>query len=200
MGRTWKQWYQRRVREDRYMLTLVRLHGQRYTRSLSNLEEVKATTIISVKKGNRVVMIGDGQATIGSRVAKSGIKKIRRLRHGVLVGMAGNAGEGLAFIETFEKYLEEASGNLNLACTHLVKNWRADPFRREVNVSLCVTDGKSNMVVSGSGDVIVSEDGIMAVGSGGYYATAAARALMDLDMNAEEIARKAMYVLSPPPF
>jgi len=155
-----------------------------------------STTILSVRKGNKVVMIGDGQVSQGSTVCKSNAVKVRTLYEGkILVGMAGSAGDCLTLIEHLEGFVESSSGNLTLACVNLVKAWRTDKMLRHLNANLCVADKKSSFLVSGDGTVLEPEDGLMAVGSGGLFALASAKTLVDnTEIDAEEIARKAMKI------
>ena len=140
-------------------------------------------------------MIGDGQVSRGATVVKGNAVKVRRLRDNILVGMAGAAGDCLTLIERLERALDETSGNLLRAAISLAKAWRTEKYLRHLDAIICAADNEVSLMVAGNGDVIQPEDGIMAVGSGGVYALAAARALVDIDgLDAEHIARKAMKI------
>eukprot|EP01126_Amoeba_proteus_P056700 TRINITY_DN7158_c0_g2_i5.p1 TRINITY_DN7158_c0_g2~~TRINITY_DN7158_c0_g2_i5.p1 ORF type:complete len:220 (-),score=23.58 TRINITY_DN7158_c0_g2_i5:84-698(-) len=155
---------------------------------------IRSTTIICVRKGNKVVMVGDGQMTEGNAiVAKSTTKKVRKLRSGVLVGMAGNAGDCLALLDILESHLEE-TGDLLGACVNMVKAIRTgERWRTQLDAHLVVADKIHSFIVQSSGTIIEAEDGLLSLGSGGDYALASAKALIDIDgLDAEYIARKAM--------
>ncbi|MGE5587546.1 MAG: ATP-dependent protease subunit HslV [Clostridia bacterium] len=138
-----------------------------------------ATTVVAVKKGDHVAIAGDGQVTLGNTVMKHRAKKVRRIHDGkVLAGFAGAAADAFALFEKFEGKLEEFRGNLPRAAVELAKEWRLDRALRRLEALLVVADASHLLVVSGSGDVIEPDDGVVAVGSGGPYALAAARALM----------------------
>jgi len=158
-------------------------------------EEWRSTTILCIRKGSKVTMIGDGQVSRGSTVLKGNALKVRRIRKDILVGMAGAVGDCLALIERLEKHLDETAGNLTRACVSLAKAWRTEKYLRELNATLCVADPTVSLMVTGNGDVIEPADGIMAIGSGGTYALACAKGLIDLDdMDSEEIAKKSMKI------
>ena len=155
------------------------------------------TTILAVRKGGRVVVAGDGQVSLGPTVIKSGARKVRRIEpggHPVVVGFAGSTADAFTLLERLERKLESAPGQVQRACVDLAKDWRMDRYLRNLEAMLIVTDGTELFVVTGSGDVLEPEYGIAAIGSGGMYALAAARALIDGDLDAEAIARRAMEI------
>jgi ATP-dependent HslUV protease subunit HslV len=158
-----------------------------------------ATTIIAVKKDNQVAIAGDGQVTFGqATVMKHGAKKIRRLFHDkVLAGFAGSVADAFTLFDKFEGKLEEYHGNLTRAAVELAKEWRTDKMLRQLEALLIVADQHNLLIVSGSGEVIEPDDGIAAIGSGGNYALAAARALMKhTAMPPGEIVREALMIAS----
>lgn len=158
-----------------------------------------ATTIVAVKKGNQVAMAGDGQVTFGqATVMKHSARKVRRLFHGqVLAGFAGSVADAFTLYEKFEHKLEEYQGNLQRAAVELAKEWRMDKMLRNLEALLIVADRQSILLLSGSGEVIEPDDGIAAIGSGGNYALAAARALVKhSDLQPAELVREAMEVAS----
>ncbi len=154
------------------------------------------TTILSVRKGDSVVVTGDGQVSLGQTVIKSNAKKVRRLAHGeVISGFAGATADAFTLFERLEAKLEQHPGNLTRACVELAKDWRTDRFLRRLEAMMAVVDKNVSLVLTGTGDVLEPEDGLIGIGSGGNYALAAARALIDRDdMDAEAIARRAMSV------
>lgn len=155
----------------------------------------RSTTILSVRKGGTVIVAGDGQVTLGATVMKSNARKVRRLGKGdVLAGFAGATADAFALFERLETKLEQHPGNLARACVELAKDWRIDRYLRRLEAMMAVADAKTSLILSGTGDVVEPEDCLIGIGSGGPYALAAARALIDLDMSAEEIARKAMKI------
>jgi ATP-dependent protease HslVU, peptidase subunit len=155
----------------------------------------RSTTILSVRKGGSVIVAGDGQVTLGATVMKSNARKVRRLGKGdVLAGFAGATADAFALFERLEVKLEAHPGNLARACVELAKDWRTDRYLRRLEAMMAVADAKTSLILSGTGDVVEPEDGLIGIGSGGPYALAAARALIDLDLSAEEIARKAMKI------
>ena len=157
------------------------------------------TTILAVRKGGKVVIAGDGQVSLGQTVIKAGARKVRRLEPGgqpVLCGFAGSTADAFTLLERLEKKLEAAPGQLARACVELAKDWRTDRYLRNLEAMLIVTDGKDLLVVTGAGDVLEPENDIAAIGSGGNFALAAARALYDGDLDAEAIARRAMAIAS----
>lgn len=157
-----------------------------------------ATTILSVRRGDRVAIGGDGQVTLGTTVMKSDAVKIRKLLDGkVLVGFAGSAADGFALLERFESKLKDYPNNVPRAATELAKLWRTDRMLRRLEAILVVVDPKHSLLVSGSGDVIQPTDGILATGSGGGFALASARALMaHSTLGASEIVRESLLIAS----
>jgi len=153
------------------------------------------TTILSVRKGGLVVVAGDGQVSMGNTVVKANARKVRRLGGGqVIAGFAGATADAFALFERLESKLEEYPGNLTRASVELAKDWRTDRYLRRLEAMMAVADAKTSLVLSGTGDVLEPEDDIIGIGSGGPYALAAARALLPLDLGAEEIARRAMKI------
>jgi len=155
------------------------------------------TTIIGVRRGGMVVVAGDGQVSLGQTVIKGTAKKVRRLSPGgreVVVGFAGSTADAFTLLERLEKKLEAAPGQLVRACVELAKDWRTDKYLQKLEAMLIVTDGVTLLVVTGAGDVLEPENEVAAIGSGGNFALAAARGLMETDLGAEEIARKAMAI------
>ncbi|QJE71729.1 ATP-dependent protease subunit HslV [Aerophototrophica crusticola] len=154
------------------------------------------TTIICVRKGGQVVIAGDGQVSMGQTVMKSNAKKVRRLAGGsVMAGFAGATADAFALFERLEAKLEQHPGQLTRAAVEMAKDWRTDRYLRRLEAMMAVADRDVSLVITGNGDVLEPEDGIIAIGSGGNYALAAARALADReDMDAEAIARKAMKI------
>lgn len=193
--------------------TLIRRRPQTFTRAMSDDPSTKwrSTTILCVRKDNKVVIVGDGQVSNGYTVCKGNAIKVRKLAGDVIVGMAGtsvsiiahlsgSAGDCLTLIDHLEGLLGEASGNLTMACVNLVKAWRTEKILRRLNAQLVVADKTKTLLVSGTGDVVEPEDGLVAIGSGGLYALSAAKALVDIEgIDAEEIARKSMLVYSISP-
>lgn len=153
------------------------------------------TTILCVRKGAGVVMIGDGQVSMGQTVIKSNARKVRTLKAGhVLAGFAGATADAFTLFERLEGKLEK-HGDLTRACVELAKDWRTDRYLRRLEAMMAVADTKASLVLTGTGDVLEPEDGVIGIGSGGNYALAAARALVDRDdMDAEAIARRAMEI------
>ncbi len=157
------------------------------------------TTIIGVKKDGQVVIAGDGQVSLGQTVIKGSARKVRRLSPGgfdILAGFAGSTADAFALLERLEAKLEATPGQLARASVELAKDWRTDKYLQKLEAMLIVTDGADMYVITGAGDVLEPEHDVTAIGSGGNYALAAARALMDSDLSAEEIARKAMAIAS----
>lgn len=153
------------------------------------------TTILSVRKGNRVVVAGDGQVTLGNTVVKSNARKVRPLGRGVIAGFAGATADAFTLFERLESKLEQHPGQLTRACVELAKDWRTDRYLRRLEAMMAVADRDVSLVLSGTGDVLEPEDGLIGIGSGGAYVLAAARALLDRDdMDAEAIARRAMEI------
>ncbi len=160
------------------------------------LPKIRSTTILSVRRGNSVVLGGDGQVSLGDTVIKSNTKKVRRLyKDQVLAGFAGGTADAFTLFERFEGKLEEYSGNLVRSAVELAKDWRTDRFLRRLEALLVVCDLNESLIISGNGDVIQPEDGLMAIGSGGNYAKAAAKALIEsTDLNARQIVEKSLAI------
>ena len=155
----------------------------------------RSTTILSVRKGGRVVVAGDGQVTAGNTVMKSNARKVRRLSKGeVIVGFAGATADAFALSERLEAKIEQHPGNLTRACVELAKDWRMDKYLRQLQAMMAVVDARTSLILSGNGDVVEPELGLIGIGSGGPYALAAARALFEGDLSAEDIARRAMKI------
>jgi len=158
-------------------------------------ERWRSTTILSVRKGGTVVIAGDGQVTLGQTIMKSNARKVRRLGKGdVIAGFAGATADAFALFERLEAKLELHPGNLARACVELGKDWRTDKYLRQLQAMMAVADEKTTLLISGTGDVVEPEDGILGIGSGGNYALAAARALLEFDLPAEEVARRALGI------
>jgi len=159
--------------------------------------KTRSTTIIGIVHNGKAAMAGDGQVSLDDTIIKSKATKIRTMLDGkVLTGFAGTAADALALFELFEKKLDEFSGNLQRASIELAKEWRTDRILRQLQAVIAATDGKHIFLISGTGDVIEPDDGIVAIGSGGPYALAAARALIFANpkMTAEKIVRKALEI------
>ncbi len=160
------------------------------------MTEFHGTTIITVRKDGRVALGGDGQVTIGDTVMKATSVKVRALKNGrVLAGFAGSVADALTLFEKFEEKLDRYPGNLPRAAVELAKDWRSDRILRRLDALLVVADLEHSFLVSGSGELIEPDDGIVAIGSGGNYALAAARALLPVDsLDAREITRRALEI------
>ncbi|MDD2705446.1 MAG: ATP-dependent protease subunit HslV [Acidocella sp.] len=154
------------------------------------------TTILSVRRGNQVVVAGDGQVSLGNTVVKGNARKVRRIGNGnVITGFAGATADAFTLLERLEAKLERFPNQLERACVELAKDWRMDRYLRRLEAMLIVADKDHGYTLTGNGDVLEPSDGIIAIGSGGNYALSAARALMTVpDLTAEEIARRAMKI------
>lgn len=153
------------------------------------------TTILAVRKGNRVVIAGDGQVSAGATIMKSNARKVRRLGDGkVIAGFAGATADAFALMERLEQKLERFPGQLSRACVDLAKDWRTDRYLRRLEAMILIADARETLVVTGAGDVVEPEHNVAAVGSGGNFALAAARALYDIQDDPEGIARAAMGI------
>jgi len=188
---------------------MVRRTG-RYTSAMSrrpvsphgpDRPQIRSTTVLSVRRGEAVALAGDGQVTMGETVAKADAVKVRRLedmgrdRAGVLVGFAGSAADAFALLERFEGYLQDSPQNIRRAAVELAKLWRTDRMLRRLESLLCVADRAETLLISGTGDVIEPAEGVLGIGSGGTYATAAARALLDhTDQPPAEVCENAMRI------
>jgi ATP-dependent HslUV protease subunit HslV len=157
-----------------------------------------ATTILGVKKGKEVALGGDGQVTLGETVMKERARKVRKMYNDtILAGFAGAAADAFTLFDKFEKSLDKYNGNLYRAAVELAKEWRTDKYLRQLEALLAVADRKHTLVISGSGEIIEPDDSILAIGSGGPYALAAARALLQqTNMNAVQIVRESLLIAS----
>ncbi len=160
------------------------------------MEQFHGTTIISVRRGARVALGGDGQVTLGSVVIKQGARKVRRLyQDRVIAGFAGGTADAFTLFERFEAKLEKHAGNLVRSAVELAKDWRTDRMLRRLEAMLAVADAEHSLVITGNGDVLEPEHGLIAIGSGGPYAQAAARALLEnSELDAESIVRKSLAI------
>jgi ATP-dependent HslUV protease subunit HslV len=158
--------------------------------------KIRSTTVISIRRDNKVVMAGDGQVTLGNEVIKASARKLRRLYNDkVLAGFAGSTADAFALFARFETKLEQFNGNLSRSVVELAKDWRTDRILRHLEAILLVADMKYTYLVSGTGDVIEPDEGIAAIGSGGQYALAAATALLrNTQLSARQIAQQAMEI------
>ncbi|WP_193174316.1 ATP-dependent protease subunit HslV [Oricola nitratireducens] len=157
-----------------------------------------ATTIVTVRKGGKVVIAGDGQVSLGQTVIKGNARKVRRIGkdNEVITGFAGATADAFTLLDRLEKKLEQYPGQLMRAAVELAKDWRTDKYLRNLEAMMLVADKSISLCITGNGDVLEPEHGVMAIGSGGNYALAAARALADSDLDAEAIARRAMEIAS----
>ena len=163
---------------------------------MSNEQSMHATTIVTVRKGNKVVIAGDGQVSLGQTVMKGNARKVRRIGKGgnVIAGFAGATADAFTLLERLEAKLEQYPDQLTRACVELAKDWRTDRYLRRLEAMMLVADKDVTLALTGTGDVLEPEFGVMAIGSGGNFALAAARALLDTDQDAEAIARKAIKI------
>jgi ATP-dependent HslUV protease subunit HslV len=154
------------------------------------------TTILAVRKDNKVVVAGDGQVSLGNTVIKANARKVRRLGDGgVLAGFAGATADAFTLFERLEGKLEQYPGQLTRACVELAKDWRTDRYLRRLEAMMAVADANVSLVLTGTGDVLEPDDGLIGIGSGGNYALAAARAMIDrTDLDAAAIARRALEI------
>ena len=163
--------------------------------SPSSPETWHGTTILTVRKGGKVVIAGDGQVTLGQTIIKGTAKKVRRVGSGnVIAGFAGSTADAFTLFERLETKLERFPDQLKRACVELAKDWRTDRYLRRLEAMMIVADADESLVLTGTGDVLEPDDMVMGIGSGGVYALAAARALLDGPLDAEAIARKAMSI------
>ncbi|MEE8202689.1 MAG: ATP-dependent protease subunit HslV [Alphaproteobacteria bacterium] len=167
----------------------------------STQEQWHGTTVLCVRKDDAVVMAGDGQVSTGQTIIKSGARKVRRLGGGskgdgkIVAGFAGATADAFTLFERLEAKLEKHPGQLTRACVELAKDWRTDRYLRRLEAMMAVADASASLLITGGGDVLEPDDGLIGIGSGGSYALAAARALIDReDMDAEAIARRAMAI------
>lgn len=160
------------------------------------MEQYRGTTIVSVRRGSQVTVAGDGQVSLGNTVMKGNARKVRRLYDGkVVAGFAGGTADAFTLFERFEDKLSKHSGNLTRSAVELAKDWRTDRMLRRLEALLCVADREASLIISGNGDVIEPENGLMAIGSGGAFAQAAARALLEnTELPAREICERALHI------
>ena len=164
---------------------------------MSTNQNWHGTTIVLIRKGNQTIVAGDGQVSLGNTVLKSKAKKVRKIeKRNVIAGFAGSTADALTLFERLEAKLEKHAGNLTRAAVELAKDWRTDKYLRRLEALMAVADKEKSFIISGPGDVLEPEDGIIGIGSGGNYALAAAKVLMDSEMSAEEIAKKSLKVAS----
>ena len=162
---------------------------------MSEILQWHGTTILTVRKNGKVVIAGDGQVSLGQTVIKSNARKVRPLGGGqVIAGFAGATADAMTLFERLEGKLEQYPAQLTRACVDMAKDWRTDRYLRKLEAMMIVADVNVSLVLTGTGDVLEPENGVIAIGSGGNYALAAARALLDTDMDAEAIVRKAMKI------
>ncbi|ACH84568.1 ATP-dependent protease subunit HslV [Acidithiobacillus ferrooxidans] len=162
---------------------------------MTDSQQMHGTTILCVRRGANVVMAGDGQVTFGNTVMKGNARKVRRIDPGVLTGFAGATADAFTLLERFEAKLKAHPGQLAKAAVELAKEWRTDRVLRRLEAMLAVADDKQSLIISGQGDVLDPEYGIIAIGSGGPYALAAARALLEnSDLPAREVAKRALGI------
>jgi ATP-dependent HslUV protease subunit HslV len=162
---------------------------------MSDTPSWHGTTILSVRKAGTLVMAGDGQVSMGNTIVKPNARKVRRIGDGsIIAGFAGATADAFTLFERLEGKLDKHSGNLTRACVELAKDWRTDRYLRRLEALLAVGDKDVSLLLTGTGDVLEPGDGIIAIGSGGNYALAAAKALYDMDLSAEEIVRKSMKI------
>ena len=155
------------------------------------------TTIVLIRKNNEVVVAGDGQVSMANTIIKSTAKKVRKIeKRNVIAGFAGSTADALTLFERLESKLEKHAGNLARAAVELAKDWRTDKYLRRLEALMAIGDKEKSFIISGTGDVLEPEDGIIGIGSGGNYALAAAKVLMETNMSAEEIAKKSLKVAS----
>ena len=158
---------------------------------------INSTTIVGIRKNNQIVIAGDGQASLGNTIMKSGVKKVRRLgkSESVIAGFAGSTADAFALFERLESKLEQHTDQLKRACVELAKDWRTDRYLRRLEAMMIVADKSVSLLLSGTGDVIEPDDGILGIGSGGPFAISAAKALIkNTDLNAEKIARESLNI------
>ena len=160
-------------------------------------EKWHGTTIVLLRKNSETVVAGDGQVSLGNTVLKSTAKKVRKIeKRNVIAGFAGSTADALTLFERLEAKLEKHAGNLTRASVELAKDWRTDKYLRRLEALMAIADKEKSFIISGTGDVLEPEEGIIGIGSGGNYALAAAKVLMNTNMTAEEIAKKSIQVAS----
>tara|TARA_B100000614_G_scaffold64529_1_gene57157 strand:- start:3677 stop:4297 length:621 start_codon:yes stop_codon:yes gene_type:complete len=185
------------ARSGHMLSATSRLLTQQDRKDMSSHDPINwhGTTILSVRKGGKVVIAGDGQVSMGDTIMKGNARKVRPLGKGeVIAGFAGATADAMTLFERLEAKIEQYPGQLMRACVELAKDWRTDRFLRRLEALMIVADAEVTLVLTGNGDVLEPEGGVVGIGSGGNYALAAARALADMDLGAEEVARKAMKI------
>ena len=161
------------------------------------MQKIKSTTVVAIKHGNHVSIGADGQATMGNTVAKSNVKKLRKLQNGkILTGFAGSTADAFTLIERFEEKLNSYGGNMKRSAIELAKDWRTDRYLRKLEAMMIVADASEVLIISGTGDVIEPDNGIATIGSGSMYAQAAAVALKkhSSNMSAEEMVKESLHI------
>ena len=170
------------------------IYARVFQRNFCSTAKSHSTTILCVRKGSNVVLMGDGQVTLGSMILKPNVRKLRRFDQNIIGGFAGSTADCLALVDILEGKLSEHPGQLLRASVELAKEWRQSKYLRQLQASLIVADPTTTLQITGNGDVIESVDGVLSIGSGSPYARAAALALMDSELSAEQVARKAMTI------
>ena len=164
---------------------------------MNTAEKWHGTTIVLLRKNGETVVAGDGQVSLGNTVLKSKAKKVRKIEsRGVIAGFAGSTADALTLFERLEAKIEKHAGNLSRAAVELAKDWRTDKYLRRLEALMAIGDKENSYIISGTGDVLEPEGDVIGIGSGGNYALAAGKVLMDTDMSAEEVAKKAIKVAS----
>ena len=164
---------------------------------MNTAEKWHGTTIVLLRKNNETIVVGDGQVSLGNTVLKSKAKKVRKIeKRNVIAGFAGSTADALTLFERLESKLEKHAGNLARAAVELAKDWRTDKYLRRLEALMAVGDKEKSFIISGTGDVLEPEGNVIGIGSGGNYALASAKVLMDTDLSAEDIAKKAIKVAS----
>ena len=162
---------------------------------MNTAEKWHGTTIVLLRKGNETIVVGDGQVSLGNTVLKSKAKKVRKIeKRNVIAGFAGSTADALTLFERLEAKLEKHAGNLSRAAVELAKDWRTDKYLRRLEALMAIGDKEKSFIISGTGDVLEPEGDVIGIGSGGNYALAAAKVLMDTELKAEEVAKKAIKV------
>ena len=166
------------------------------THDYANAQKWRGTTIISVRKGKDVVIAGDGQVSMGHTVLKANARKVRTLGrdNDIIAGFAGSTADAFTLFERLETKLEAHPGQLTRACVEMAKDWRTDKYLRRLEALMAVANKETSLILTGNGDVVEPQHGVIGIGSGGNYALAAARALYDQKLSAEEIARKSLEI------
>ena len=164
---------------------------------MNTAEKWHGTTIVLLRKNNETIVVGDGQVSLGNTVLKSKAKKVRKIeKRNVIAGFAGSTADALTLFERLEAKLEKHAGNLSRAAVELAKDWRTDKYLRRLEALMAVGDKEKSFIISGTGDVLEPEGDVIGIGSGGNYALASAKVLMDTKLSAEEVAKKAIKVAS----